>query len=372
MTPEERRRYDRQLLLDQIGESGQIALRDAKVLIVGVGGLGCPVALYLAAAGVGTIGLMDGDVVDVSNLHRQVLFTESDLGRNKAAAAREHLAARNSSVQFDVIEAYLVAANAATVIQKYDVIVDASDNFPARYLINDICYFLGKPVVFGAVHQFEGQVSVFNAADENGVRVNYRDLFPIPPAAGEIPNCAEAGVLGVLPGIIGSVQANEVIKLILNKSSLIGKLLHVDAQSMDWMKLSVKVNSKNPLRSKSKEYFDTLDYDIHCGVSNSNYQIDLDKLSRVAGVAEVRIIDVRELDELPRILSPDVEHRPMSSGFNWLKENDEKAMLVFICRSGRRSDEAASIARTYGFEAHSLEGGVQKHGVDFHLRNGTG
>lgn len=219
-------RYQRQMLIPELGFAGQQRLLDARVLVVGAGGLGCPILQYLAAAGVGTIGIIDDDVVAMSNLHRQILYTVADIGRPKALVAAERLREMNPDITIHPFTDRLEVENALALFPQYDWVVDGSDNFPTRYIVNDICVRVNKPLIYGAVSQFEGQVAVFNYPDAKGRSVNYRDIFPNPPAPGEVRSCAEAGVIGVLPGIIGTLQANEVIKLITGIGSpLINQVL---------------------------------------------------------------------------------------------------------------------------------------------------
>lgn len=357
----ERNRYHRQMLLPEIDEAGQLALSKAKVLIVGLGGLGHPVASYLAAAGIGTLGLVDGDTVDVSNLHRQVLFTTADVGKNKAEVAFRRLSARNEFITYKVFPEFISKQNAHAMIGQFDMVVDASDNFATRYLIADICHFLEKPLVFGAVHQFEGQVSVFNVEDQLGLSYNYRDLFPFPPES-HIPNCAEAGVLGALPGLVGSMQAIEVLKLLLGQDSIAGKLVHIDVLTMNWLKLSINQHPQNPLRQNGKEYFDELNYEQHCHVlPKSNLELGIDEFSAMVREDNTIVVDVREEDEI--VLNPicGAIHHAMSAGFDWLDHVAGHDRLVFVCRSGRRSLAAADIAIEKGLEAYSLMGGEEEN-----------
>ncbi len=242
LVPAEKQRYQKHLNLPELGTAGQLRLKNARVLVVGAGGLGCPVLLYLTAAGVGTIGVIDPDVVDLSNLQRQVLYTTDEVGKPKAKIAVAHLNRLNPDITFDTYTSALDTGNARTVIQEYDIIVDCTDNFKVRYLVNDVCVALGKPFVYGAIHRFEGQVAVLNADLGNGQRgPTYRCLFPEYPSDIEIPNCNDTGVLGVLPGVIGTYQANEVIKLITGIGQpLTQQLLMIDLLSMEQQKIRTK------------------------------------------------------------------------------------------------------------------------------------
>ncbi|RMI26214.1 MAG: molybdopterin-synthase adenylyltransferase MoeB, partial [Calditrichaeota bacterium] len=252
-TPEELARYHRHIIIPEFGIEGQQKLKAARVLVVGTGGLGSPLLLYLAAAGVGTLGIVDFDVVEDSNLHRQVLFNQQDLGMPKVEAAKKRLMALNPHIEVVTYNTRLTSANALEIIRDYDVVADGTDNFPTRYLVNDACVLLGKPNVYASIFQFEGQVSVFNYVDKNGeVGPNYRCLYPEPPPPGLVPNCAEGGVLGVLPGIIGCLQANEVIKVITGIGEpLSGRLLIFDALKFEVRILKFKRDENNPLNGKN-------------------------------------------------------------------------------------------------------------------------
>ena len=260
-------RYHRHLVLQDFGPENQIKLKQSKVLVVGAGGLGSPVLLYLAAAGVGTIGIVDFDNVDISNLQRQVLFTELDVGKNKAEAAAARLREKNSLVNYHPFPIQITSENALSMIRDYDLIVDGTDNFPTRYLLNDAAVLSDKPLVYGSILKFEGQVSVFNVRNEKGYSANYRDLFPVPPHPSSVPNCAEAGVLGILPGIIGSLQANESIKLLTGIGEpLINRLLIFDSLSLE--QSIIQYQDRNA-RSAIKTL---IDYDEFCGYSGSKIQ----------------------------------------------------------------------------------------------------
>ena len=267
LSEEDMRRYSRHLILPEVGESGQQKLLGAKVLLVGAGGLGCPTALYLAAAGVGTIGLVDADVVDMSNLQRQVLFGESDVGRPKVEAARERLLDLNPGITVNAHYELLTSANVLEIFEEYDLIVNGCDNFPTRYLINDASVLTGKTVVDGSIFRFEGQVTVY---DPN-IGPSYRCLYPEPPPPGEVPSCAEGGVLGVLPGIVGVMQATEVIKLVLGEGSpLVGRLLIYDAMEMKFREMKLRRNPQWPVGAEHPTVKGLVDYEQFCGLPTAH------------------------------------------------------------------------------------------------------
>ncbi|MCS6842842.1 MAG: molybdopterin-synthase adenylyltransferase MoeB [Caldilineales bacterium] len=270
LTPEQQARYSRHLLLPDVGEEGQIKLLDAKVLLIGAGGLGSPAALYLAAAGVGTLGIVDYDTVDLSNLQRQVLHGESWLGKPKVESAAARLRDLNPDVTVRPYNEPITSANALEIIRDYDIVLNGSDNFPTRYLINDACHLLRKPLVDASIFMFEGQVTVYHpGAPEEGIEAGpcYRCLYPDPPPPGEVPSCAEAGVLGVLPGIVGSIQAVEAIKLILRKGQpLIGRMLMFDAMDMSFRTLTVRRNPACPLCGENPTVTQLIDYEQFCGM----------------------------------------------------------------------------------------------------------
>jgi adenylyltransferase/sulfurtransferase len=270
MTPEQRLRYSRHTLLREVGEAGQIKLLEAKVLLIGAGGLGSPAAMYLAAAGVGTLGIVDFDTVDVSNLQRQLLHGTKDVGRPKVESAADRLRDLNPEVQVVPYREPITSANALDIIKDYDVVLNGSDNFPTRYLVNDACRFLRKPLVDGSIFMFEGQVTVYQpAVPEQGIEGGpcYRCLYPDPPPPGEVPSCAEAGVLGVLPGIVGSLQAVEAIKLILGVGEpLVGRLLMLDTLDMSFRTLKVKRNPECPVCGEHPTVTELIDYEQFCGI----------------------------------------------------------------------------------------------------------
>ena len=359
-------RYHRQIILPDLGQQGQSMLSSASVLVAGAGGLGCPALLYLAAAGVGRIGVIDHDVVELSNLHRQVLYTSDDLGENKARAAVKHLQARNPEVQYDLFAEKLTSQNAFQVVEAYDIVIDGTDNFPSRYLINDACVLLDKTLVYGAIYQFEGQVSVFNHLRKDGTRgPNYRDLYPEPPAPGQVPNCNETGVIGVLPGIIGNFQANETLKIILGWEHVLdGELLLFDVRELSTVKIKVSKTADNPLTGKIPVQHALIDYDTFCSIDDDIQSITKSELHQLQkSQTELIIVDVREEYEIKADPFPNTTiHVPMSN-FNFpthIVENE--SAIVFVCRTGRRSKDA--IRRLRGHLDHrnlfNLAGGIEE------------
>jgi adenylyltransferase/sulfurtransferase len=327
------------------------------VLVIGAGGLGCPALQYLAAAGVGHIGVVDHDVVSESNLHRQVLFSMEDVGKPKVDVAREKLNALNPDIKIETWQVNFGHEQCAELLPKFDIVLDGTDNFATRYLVNDACALWGRPLVFGAVSQFEGQVAVFNVLMEDGSRsANYRDLFPVPPKAGEILNCAEAGVLGVLPGIIGTMQAAEVIKLVTGMGQpLINKLLTYNALTQDFFTLQLDASGQHV--PGSIDVFMNTDYEVLCG-------------NRIPGSPEMKYadiinrddlvkVDVRELNEQPRITEFTCLSIPLKE-LEWNLDDLQGKKVVFICQSGKRSMQAVQVLKSYApdAEVYYLSGGV--------------
>ena len=335
LTKEEEIQYSRHIILDEIGREGQTSLKNAKVLVIGAGGLGCPVLQYLTAAGVGTIGIIDYDNVDQSNLQRQVLFTTDDIGENKALAASKRLSKLNPNCNFITFQEQLTNKNALSIFERFEIIVDGTDNFQTRYMVSDACVILQKPLVYGSIFKFEGQASVFNLNDSSPT---YRCLFPEPPEPGSVPSCSEVGVLGVLPGIIGSIQANETLKIILNLgNTLSGKLLSFDAKNMQFMNLKIKRNDEAFAKyKKSKINFETHDYLFECGLRLGNKdEISADE---DFDVSHYNIIDIRESHEEP-VIPFAHKKAPMSKISNINLEeilSTEKSNLI-VCQSGQRS-----------------------------------
>lgn len=353
----ETNRYSRHLLLPEIGEAGQRKLKAARVLVVGCGGLGCPVLQYLAAAGVGTLGLLDFDTVDDSNLQRQVLYGTADVGRPKAVVAAEKLRAQNPFIELRPHQVLLSAANALVLFAEYDLVVDCSDNFATRYLVNDACVVLGKPLVFGAIFKFEGQVTVFNYQDGP----TYRCLHPVPPAPGDSPNCAEIGVLGVLPGLIGTMQASEALKIILEIGEVLsGRLLLVDALGMRFQTIRFRAVAVNQQLTALAP-----DYAAFCGeapletASAQAPEISADELKawRESG-RPLQLLDVREPHEHAR-RNIGGQLVPLGQLSAQLAELAPGTPVVVHCASGVRSQKAAQLLLARGFaEVYSLRNGL--------------
>jgi molybdopterin/thiamine biosynthesis adenylyltransferase/rhodanese-related sulfurtransferase len=353
-------RYSRQILLPGFGVPAQQKLDKAKVLVVGAGGLGCPALQYLASAGVGTIGIIDDDVVSVSNLQRQVLYTEADIGFPKARKAAAVLEKMNSGIGLNVYTDRLSTVNALELFANYDVILDGTDNFSTRYLINDACVLLRKPLVFGAVSQFEGQVAVFNVERNGEKPVNYRDLFPVPPKDGEIANCADGGVLGVLPGIIGTMQANEVLKLITGIGEpLVNRLLTYNALTNQSYELILVPGDRSKYEMPLNESaFRSTDYAAACAGDNKVILISASELAQLIEKKDVTVIDVREKGELPVLTIPHQQlplstlqtETPSFNGHTW----------VFLCQTGRRSLQAVNYfsGKEEKRKMYSVDGGI--------------
>jgi len=359
LTLRDRQRYSRHLLLPEVGEAGQRRLKTARVLCIGAGGLGSPAALYLAAAGIGTIGIVDFDVVDLSNLQRQIIHDAANVGRSKLDSARERLEAMNPDVQVETFDAAIKASNAAAILDGWDVVVDGTDNFGARYLVNDACVLLRKPNAWGSIFRFEGQASLFATADGPC----YRCLHPEPPPPGLVPSCAEAGVLGVLPGIIGTIQATEAIKLILGAGDpLIGRLLIYDALKMRFREIRLPKDPDCPVCGTHPSIRELRDYDDYCvaGAPATTSEMTVKELkSRMdAGTAPV-LIDVREPSEAAICTIPGGRLIPLGELPRRLGELDPSAEIVVHCKSGLRSARAVTLLREKGFaRAVNLNGGI--------------
>ena len=366
LTTEDLSRYSRHLILPEVGMEGQQKLKAARVLCVGTGGLGSPLAFYLTAAGVGTLGLVDFDVVDASNLQRQIIHSTKDIGRKKLDSAEEKLTALNPAIRIVKHETMLTSANAMEILKDYDIVADGTDNFPTRYLVNDACVLLGKPNVYGSIFRFEGQASVF--ATEQGPC--YRCLYPEPPPPGLVPSCAEGGVLGILPGLVGVIQATEVIKLILGKGeSLIGRLLLVDALSMRFRELKLRKNPECPVCGQNPTVTELIDYQHFCGivpetpqeasVKNGIPQLSVKELKRRIDAGEdVYILDVREPYEY-RIAQIGGKLIPQTDVPNRLAEIDSEREIIVQCRSGVRSQRIAEFLKQQGYpRVVNLAGGI--------------
>ncbi len=367
LTREERARYGRHATLAEVGLEGQRRLKGARVLIVGAGGLGCPAALYLAAAGIGTLGIVDFDAVEVSNLQRQVAHGTSTLGRPKLDSLRARLADLNPHVEVVPHAVRLTRENALDVIRGYDVVIDGTDNFPTRYLVNDACVLLGKPNVYGSILRFEGQASVFDATRGPC----YRCVFPAPPPPGAVPNCAEAGVLGVLPGVIGALQATEAIKLVLGApETLVGRLVLYDAWTLRFRELTLRKDPDCPVCGERPTIRELVDYEVFCGtLPEEGTRIAIAGDVTVRDLKSMRdrgdrfvLLDVREPAELQLASLPDVVNIPLAMVPLRVGELDPKRPTVVMCHSGRRSALAVRWLREHGFEdVHNLAGGIDAY-----------
>lgn len=356
-------RYSRHLIMPEVGKEGQLKLKAAKVLCIGAGGLGSPLTLYLAAAGVGTIGIVDFDVVDFTNLQRQIIHTTADVGRKKIESAEEKLKAINPNVNVIRFDTKLTSANALEVVRDFDVVVDGTDNFPTRYLVNDACVLSGKPNVYGSIFRFDGQVSVFGAKDGPC----YRCLYPEPPPPGSVPSCAEGGVLGILPGLVGVMQATEAIKLILGIGEpLIGRLLLVDALAMSFRQLKLKKNPDCPICGPHRTINELIDYNEFCGIRGEEKPVDnqipsisVEELKQRKDAGEdIFVLDVREPHEY-QICNINGHLIPLNELPKRVNELDKNREIVAHCRSGGRSAQAVEFLRQAGFtKARNLMGGI--------------
>ncbi|MCM8811564.1 MAG: molybdopterin-synthase adenylyltransferase MoeB [Candidatus Omnitrophica bacterium] len=369
LSHDEIKRYSRHLIMPEVGVEGQKKLKAASMLLIGTGGLGSPLGLYLASAGVGRIGLVDFDVVDFTNLQRQVLYTTQDVGKPKLQAAKERLQAINPHIRIETHEVRLSSENAMEIIKNYDIVIDGTDNFPTRYLVNDACVLTGKPNVYGSIFRFEGQASVFDA--KRGPC--YRCLYPEPPPPGLVPSCAEGGVLGILPGIIGTIQATEGIKLILgNGEPLIGRLLLFNALKMRFRELKLKKNPDCPLCGPNPSIRKLIDYEEFCGLrrgeetpaaapqANGVQEISAPELKKLLSEkANITLIDVREAHEYEICHIEGARLIPSSEFARRMSELDSADEMVLYCHKGMRSRKAAELLKSAGFKKiKSLAGGV--------------
>ncbi len=364
LSKEEIQRYSRHLIMPEVGMEGQLKLTRAKVLMIGAGGLGAPLGLYLAAAGVGRMGIVDFDTVDFSNLQRQITFSTADVGRPKIQAAKERLAGINPQIQIDTYETRLTKENALDLFRDYDIIVDGTDNFPTRYLVNDACVLLGKPNVYGSIFRFEGQTTIFNYPGGPC----YRCLYPEPPPPGLVPSCAEGGVLGVLPGIVGALQAMETIKLILGTGQpLAGRLLLFDALGMCFRELRLRKNPACPVCGEHRTIHELIDYEEFCGIRGEEVtpvtagipEIAPSELkSRLDRGDEIFILDVREPHEY-QICNLQGHLIPLGELPQRVNELDSSREIVAHCRSGKRSADAVQFLLQAGFrKIWNLKGGI--------------
>ena len=366
LTNAEVQRYSRHLILPEVGPDGQRRLKGARVLCVGAGGLGSPAALYLAAAGIGTLGIVDFDVVDASNLQRQILHGTPDVGRSKLQSARDRLNALNPEVNIETYDEALSSSNAFRIFKDYDVILDGTDNFPTRYLVNDACVLLGKPNAYGSIFRFEGQASVF--ATKGGPC--YRCLYPEPPPPGLVPSCAEGGVLGVLPGLIGTIQATETIKLLLNAPfTLVGRLLLYDAWKMQFRELKLRRDPACPVCGDSPSVRELIDYDQFCGLpatgtpavaaSGSVPETTVEDLHSRLASGSIFLLDVREPQEFQICRIPGSTLIPLGQLPTRLREVpiDGREIIVH-CKAGGRSAKAVKLLQENGIQATNLTGGI--------------
>ena len=365
LSREEILRYSRHLLIPEVGLEGQRKLKNSSVLVIGTGGLGSPVALYLAAAGVGRIGLVDYDVVDSSNLQRQVIHGSSTVGELKVESARRKLQDLNPGVQIDVYNEPFTSVNAMSIAKGYDILIDGTDNFPTRYLTNDVCVLLGKPNIYGSIFRFDGQVSVFYAKEGPC----YRCLFPEPPPPGLIPSCAEGGVLGVLPGTIGTLQATEALKILLRIGEpLIGKLLIYNALDMSFEFVKLKKNPKCRVCGPDADVKELIDYEEFCGVPGHDHEdgsagagldISAPELSERVKKEPLKLLDVREPHELQISALPNAINIPLGELAGRLSELDSAEEMVVFCKAGTRSARALELLASAGFKkAKNLKGGI--------------
>jgi adenylyltransferase/sulfurtransferase len=363
LSAEELERYSRHLMMPEVTPDGQRRLKAARVLCIGAGGLGSPAALYLAAAGVGTIGIVDFDDVDLSNLQRQILHGTKDVGRSKLESARDRLSDINPKIEIGLHQCRFTSENATELVAQYDLIVDGSDNFPTRYLSNDVCVFAQKPNVYGSVFRFEGQTTVF--APHLGGPC-YRCLFPEPPAPGTVPNCAEAGVLGVLPGLIGMLQAIETIKLIAGIGEpLIGRLLHFDALKVKFRELNLRRDPQCPVCGENPTIFSPIDYEDFCGLRSTRAEdegatIDVRELKqKMENNGAFAIVDVREEFEYEIARIEGSKLIPLGELPERLDELQKDEEIILLCKSGMRSAKAAELLRGAGFtRSYSHKGGL--------------
>jgi len=365
LTREEILRYSRHLLIPEVGLAGQRRLKGSSVLVIGTGGLGSPVALYLAAAGVGRIGLVDYDVVDASNLQRQVIHGTAGIGSLKVESARQRLLDLNPDIEVEAYNEPFTSQNAMRIAQGYDLLVDGTDNFPTRYLTNDVCVFLGKPNVYASIYRFDGQVSVFNAKEGPC----YRCLFPEPPPPGLVPSCAEGGVLGVLPGTIGTLQATEALKVLLGIGQpLVGRLLLYNALDLSFDFVKLKKNPNCRVCGPNADVKELIDYEAFCGVpghardegsAGVNWDITAPELAERLKSNHIRLIDVREPHELEISRIPGADLIPLGQLASRLSELDSAQEMVLFCKSGSRSTRGLELLVSAGFrKVQNLKGGI--------------
>ena len=363
---EEIRRYSRHLILPEVGMAGQRKIKNTSVLCIGAGGLGSPIAMYLAAAGIGKLGIVDFDTVDYSNLQRQILHADEDVGRSKAESARNSINALNPNVEVELHQVRISSENAFDLIRPYDIVVDGTDNFPTRYLTNDACVLLKKPNVYGSIFRFEGQASVF-APHKGGPC--YRCLYPEPPPPGMVPSCAEGGVLGVLPGIVGCIQATEILKLALGKgTSLVGRLLLFNALDMKFRELKLRRDPKCPLCGDNPTIKELIDYDQFCGIvpepttpGHNPDEVTVQDMKKALDDPKlgIKVIDVRDPDEYAIAHVKGVPQIPLGVLPQRFTELDPNQVIYLHCKSGKRSMKALEFLRQQGFKyVKSVKGGI--------------
>ena len=358
-------RYQRQIQLKEIGLVGQEKMAQAKVLVIGAGGLGCPALQYLAAAGVGTIGIVDFDVVEISNLQRQILYTVDDIGKSKAITAAKKIEALNPEIKINTYNFQITNKNALEILENYDIIIDGSDNFATRYLINDACVILDKPLIYGAVLRFEGQIGVFNWADiKTNCKTNYRDLFPKPPDATSAISCNEVGVLGVIPGIIGTMQATEALKIITGVGkTLANKIISYNALENSFYDFEIIANS-NPSGDFPKNKKDFLDYNYEwfCNSNSVVESLSVEEFDSLRKNEKISIIDVREKGELPLVDEFPFTLIPLSEFGNLISTIPTENKIVVFCKSGQRSAKAIKMIKEKypNCQAFSLKGGIDE------------
>lgn len=363
LSNEEILRYSRHLIIPEVGMTGQKKLKAASVLMIGAGGLGSPVGLYLAAAGIGRLGIVDFDIVDETNLQRQIIHSTKDVGRYKLESAKEKIEAINPNVKVETHETRLTSGNAFDLISKYDLVVDGTDNFPTRYLINDACVLLNKPYIYGSIFRFDGQVTVFDP--KKGPC--YRCLYPAPPPPELVPNCAEGGVLGILPGIIGSLQALEAIKLIIGKGdSLVGRLLLLDALKLKFRELNFHKDPDCPICGENPTIHELIDYELFCGISPETEEsnINTDELTveelkaKLDNSEDIFLLDVREVHEY-EICNLGGYLIPLNDLPNRIHELDSFKEIVAYCKTGIRSAKAVESLKQAGLKkVKNLSGGI--------------
>jgi adenylyltransferase/sulfurtransferase len=360
----ETNRYQRQIQLKEIGQMGQDKIANAKVLIIGAGGLGCPALQYLAAAGVGNVGIVDFDVVELSNLQRQILYTIDDIGQSKAITAAKKVKALNPEIKIVTYNIQITNKNALEILENYDLIIDGSDNFATRYLINDACLLLDKPLIYGAVLRFEGQIGVFNLVDNNtNLKTNYRDLFPKPPDLDSTISCNDVGVLGVIPGIIGTLQATEALKIIAGIGKpLTNKIISYNSLENTFYDFEIVTNVNSSIDyPKSKTSFLNYNYDWFC---NSNLDVEtlsIKEFENLRKQEKITIIDVREKGELPNVDEFDFTLIPLSDFENRVSIIPTENRIVVFCKSGQRSAKAVKLLKEKfpDCKAYNLAGGIE-------------